>query len=304
MERIAEARPKQLFLIADGPRSDRPGEAEACERARSVAEELVDWDCEVHRHYSETNLGCGHRPASGIDWLFEQVESAIILEDDCVAHPSFFSFCDKMLRRYREDERVMHISGCTYRAEPWDTDDSYFFTRFPACWGWATWRRAWHHFDIHCKDWPRLRETRFLNDITGAPAVADFWGAQFDEATLAPDDLHFWDYQWAFACWANNGLAACPRRNLISNIGWGEGATHTTDANEPSLSLPTFEMASPLKHPPNVLPDPDLNRQYVEEFLLPSALQWQAEKNSSPLKEALKRSLLNPMKRSIRRMIR
>jgi len=305
LDAVRAVKPPALYVIADGPRADKPDEAQACEAARAVID-TVDWDCQIHRHYSDTNLGCGHRPASGIDWLFQQVESAIILEDDCIPHPSFFGYCDEVLERYREDERVMHVSGCTYRAQPWDTDKSFFFTRFPACWGWATWRRAWQHYDIHCGDWPRLRDSRFMDDVTGEPAVSAYWANRFDEAWQSEDMIHHtWDYQWAFACWANSGLAICPRHNLISNIGWGDDATHTFGLDGDTMALPTFEMGLPLKHPENVLPDPVLNRQYVEELLLPSALKWQnRNKKSSPLNRMIKGALPGPVKRMIRRVIK
>lgn len=296
------AKPSSLYVIADGPRKDKPGEAEACAATRAVID-TVDWDCEVHRHYSDVNLGCGYRPSSGIDWLFDQVESAIILEDDCIPHPSFFGYCDELLQRYRDDERVMHISGCTYRAEPWHTDSSYFFSRFPAAWGWATWRRAWKYYDIKCKDWPALRGTGFLADLIGEPVVEAFWAKQFDEASLADQGLHFWDYQWAFACWANSGLAIFPRQNLVSNIGSGEHATHTVDKGWDWLFLPTFEMPLPLKHPVNVLHDADLDRAYVRQLLLPIAIPAM-KKPSTGAVAALRRLLPRPFKRMAWKVIR
>lgn len=301
LDEIRLAKPAEVYVIADGPRTNKPGDEEACAAARAVID-TIDWDCRVHKHYSDTNLGCGHRPASGIDWLFSQVESAIILEDDCVPHSSFFGFCEEVLDRYRDDERVMHISGCTYRADPWDTEDSYFFSRFPACWGWATWRRAWQHHDIHCKDWPRLRETGFLSDLLGEPTVEAFWAQQFEEAVRAEPGLHFWDYQWAFACWANSGLAVCPRQNLICNMGLGDDASHTAGGGLETMLLPTFEMALPLKHPKNVLHDADLDRRYVNELLLPGARPKEVPQGG--LSRRVKRMLPKSLKQSVKKIIR
>ena len=107
---IARARPEKLLVIADGPRPDREGEDAKCAATRAIIER-VDWPCEILKNYSNVNLGCGHRPATGLRWVFEQVEEAIILEDDCVPHPTFFRFCEELLEHYRDDERVMHISG-------------------------------------------------------------------------------------------------------------------------------------------------------------------------------------------------
>ena len=112
---IRNARPAKLFVIADGPRNR--AEEEACRAARKAAQ-LVDWECEVKTNFSDTNLGCGRRPASGLDWVFRQTEEAIILEDDCLPAPSFFSFCESLLEHYRHDARVMHIGGCNFQRQP------------------------------------------------------------------------------------------------------------------------------------------------------------------------------------------
>ena len=144
-EAIRQAKPKKLLVVADGPRDDRQGEAEKCAAVRSIID-TVDWDCKVLTNYADVNLGCGLRVSSGLDWVFEQVEEAIILEDDCLPHPSFFPFCEEMLDLYRHDERIMHIAG-TNSLEEWKSDvQSYHFSYTGGIWGWATWQRAWKYY--------------------------------------------------------------------------------------------------------------------------------------------------------------
>ncbi len=242
---IAKARPTKLLLIADGARADRPGEAEKCVATRAVVEK-VDWDCEVLKDYSEVNLGCGLRPASGISWVFQNVDEAIILEDDCLPDPTFFRFCDEMIDRYREDKRVMTISGNNFQYGTKRTAQSYYFSRYPHTWGWATWRRAWELYDFEMKLWPPLRETSWLLDTLGDPESAAYWRTIFDGLSRISD---VWDYQWIFSCWAQNGLAVLPNVNLISNIGWGDDATHTRTRDNPSANLRTEAMSFPLDHP-------------------------------------------------------
>ncbi|HEY3027476.1 MAG TPA: hypothetical protein VGJ55_15105 [Pyrinomonadaceae bacterium] len=242
---IAKARPSKLLLIADGPRADRPGESEKCAATRAVVEK-VDWDCEVLRNFSEVNLGCGSRPASGINWVFQNVDEAIIIEDDCLPHPTFFRFCDELLARYRDDERIMMISGNNFQDGKKRTSESYYFSRYAHTWGWATWRRAWQLYDFEIKLWPQLRETLWLLDTLGDEESAAYWRATFDGLSKTPD---VWDYQWTFTCWAQNCLAILPNANLVSNIGWGEDATHTTDWNNSAANLPTEPMQFPLNHP-------------------------------------------------------
>src|SRR3989344_7840291 len=138
----ARAKPPNLLVVADGPRANRPGEAELCAAARAVIEK-VDWDCEVVTHFSEVNLGCKCRMSSGVDWVFQTVPEAILLEDDCLPHPSFFRFCEEMLEGYRNDERISMIGGTNFQKGRERSPDSYYFSRYTHIWGWASWRRAW-----------------------------------------------------------------------------------------------------------------------------------------------------------------
>ena len=243
---IAKARPPRLLVVADGARADRPGEREACLAARAVIERVA-WPCEVLTNFSETNMGCKSRVSSGLDWVFEHVEEAIILEDDCLPHPSFFPFCDELLERYRTDERVMAISGDNFQRGRRRSPSSYYFSHYVHVWGWATWRRAWRHFDVEMKDWAALRETSWLRDTLGDESAARYWRSIFDQ--VAAGRVNTWDYQWLFACWANNGLSIAPEVNLVSNIGFGANSTHTVSVDEDVSNLPTSEMQFPLQHP-------------------------------------------------------
>lgn len=274
LQAIARVKPRKLFVIADGPRPSRPDDIAACAATRAIIDR-IDWDCEVHKNYSDVNLGCGQRPATGITWVFEQVEQAIILEDDCVPNPSFFRFCEEMLERYRDDERVMNVGGCNYQKETLPTSYSYMFSRLPGCVGsWATWRRAWRFFDQSLAQWPMLKDGPFLKQILEHEVLEKFYESVFDTVFAAEGNVDYWDYQWAFTCWANRGLAIVPRLNLASNIGWGSEATHSPNPDHPSLNLPALEMPFPLYHPPMVLDDMVMDRQW----LLTDSLRFQKKR--------------------------
>ena len=113
-ESIRKIKPKKLFVSADGPRAGKPGEDEKCRLTRDVINK-IDWDCELHTNFSESNLGCKRGVTKGINWFFDNVDEGIILEDDCLADPSFFTLCSELLEKYRGDESVMHIGGVNFQ---------------------------------------------------------------------------------------------------------------------------------------------------------------------------------------------
>lgn len=226
LERIRAARPRQLFVVADGPRADRPGDAAKVTAVRDLLERGVDWPCTVHRDYADQNLGCAHRVASGISRVFEQVEEAVILEDDCLPDPSFFPFCDTLLSRYRDDERVMHIGGTNLAAPRMRPPASgYWFSRHAWVWGWATWRRAWRHYDFAMSSWndrqPALRAS------FASAWERRYWLPTLDRARQDLQKANTWDYSWHYTCRSLGGVAILPARNLIENLGFGVDHTHT-----------------------------------------------------------------------------
>lgn len=269
-ETIRRARPPKLFLIADGPRPDRPDDAAKCRAARAEVER-VDWPCEVLRNYSDANLGCGQRPASGIGWVFDHVERAIVLEDDCVPHPTFFRYCDELLERFRDDARVMRICGYNwgFRGAP---STSYFFSLYGHCWGWATWRRAWKQFDYDMELWPQLA-SGFCEQMTLNPGVSEIWSGIFDGVYRSGKE-HIWDHQWTLACWLN-GLSIVPRVPLVSNIGWGADATHTTRTRSRWSVVRGADMQFPLRHPLYVARNVETDR-VLEKFLYSPDLRTRA----------------------------
>lgn len=242
---IAKVRPKKLLVIADGPRSRIPGEDFLCQQTRQIIDG-VDWDCEVLKNYSDINLGCRERLASGLDWAFENVPEAIILEDDCLPAPSFFQFCNELLAYYRDDERVGMISGDNFQNGVRRGGGDYYFSRYCHIWGWATWARAWKKYDVHASTWPQLKSDDWLKSLGFHGSENRFWTRAFDR--VYSKSLNTWDYQWTLSCWLNNMVSIIPNVNLISNIGFDDQATHTTSESI-YAGMATGDLQFPLKHP-------------------------------------------------------
>jgi hypothetical protein len=253
-ERIRAARPPSLFVVADGPRPGRDGEAELCDAARAVVE-TVDWECELVKDYSDVNLGEVARIPAAIGRVLAATDEAIIVEDDTLATPSFFRFCDDLLERYRDDERVMTITGFSPLGTR-NIPSSYAFARNPVANGsWATWRRAWRHYDYDLTQWPALRDTRWLDDVVPHPEAAALWRGILD-GRISPGD---YGLRWVFNCWTQNGLGVVPSTNLVTNIGFGADATRMRGIGEQFFAVPVEEATFPLRHPPVVIDDQDLN---------------------------------------------
>lgn len=241
---VRDAQPRRLFVIGDGARTEREGESEKVEEARRIIEE-VDWECEVQTHFSDVNLGCKARVSTGLDWAFDQAESLIILEDDCLPEPSFFGYCEALLHRFANDDRVMMISGDNFQPQR-RSSNSYYFSRWAHIWGWASWRRAWKHFDVEIESWPAMKATGQLREMFGSEAEYQHWSNTLDRQHAGLIDT--WDFPWQYACWVRQGLTILPEVNLISNLGFGDDATHTTDGQSRLANLPTHDIGS-LVHP-------------------------------------------------------
>ncbi len=271
-EAIRQARPPMLLVAADGPRINRTGESEKCAETRSIIDR-VDWPCEVLTNYSDTNMGMKQREATAFSWVFDIVEEAILLEDDCLPHPTFFPYCEELLRYYRHDERVMTISGDnTPLGNPRNRQiqDSYYFSIYTRTWGWATWRRAWQHYDLEMKKWSTIRDEGWLKDILRDSREVEFWQNQFQSTY---DGFDTWDYQWMLCSWLQNALSIIPTVNLISNLGFDLDGTNTTDRGDPRSNVPTQAVQFPLQHPPFTIPDRQADRFTRENVYMPSLLK-------------------------------
>ena len=179
-EAIRRYRPERLLLVADGLRPAVPTDKLRCEAVREIMKS-VDWECDVKTNFAETNMGCRKRMSSGMDWVFSQVEQAIILEDDCLPCQDFFRFCSEMLVHYRDNPKVMHIAGSNFQAGKVRGDGSYYFSRLVHIWAWASWRRAWQHYDVAMHSWPQARQENWISKFLSNPIEREYWSNVFEQ---------------------------------------------------------------------------------------------------------------------------
>lgn len=258
---LQQARPLDLFLFNDGPREGGEGEADKVQQTRAVIEEMVNWGPTVHYRYNEQNQGLFRGVSGALDWFFSLVSEGIILEDDCVPHPDFFGYCDELLERYRDDERVWCVSGDNSVDLPISHGASYGFIRDPLVWGWVTWARAWKHFDRELSGWPAIRGSSTERQMYPDRVERLVRRKSFDH--YLDSGIDAWGYKWKFTVHTHAGLVAVPKVNLVSNIGWNRpDATHTS-GNSLRAAKATSAIL-PLVHPDEVAIDRAADREWVE----------------------------------------
>lgn len=250
LEVIKLQKPKKLFVSIDGPRKDRPDDTKRCDKVKDLFDDL-EWECELHTRFLDENRGCKKAVSSAITWFFENVEEGIILEDDCVVDQSFFTYCEQMLDRYRDDTRVMGITGFNSQNGIKRGEASYYFSKIMAVWGWATWKRAWQHMDIDLATFPEFLAQNRINDVFQDSLSRKFWLHKLQDVQNGGNS---WAFPWAYSIMTNNGLCVTPNVNLVMNIGFGIDATHATNHKSSFSNMKRGKLEN-IIHPKFVIPD-------------------------------------------------
>lgn len=243
IESIRRVKPGVVFVIADGPKDHIDNKK--CLETRALVQS-IDWKCKIYKNYARKNSGLRRRVVSGLNWVFSKVDKAIILEDDLVADPSFFQFCEILLKKYENNSKILSISGNNFQFNNNKMEYSYYFSRYVHSWGWATWRRAWKQYDDNMTKWQSLRETNWLHKVFDNRVMELYWRKIFD--TTFAGQVDSWAYRWTYSSLLNNGLTIIPKVNLVSNFGFDSRATHTTKKSKVT-EMKINSVSFPLKHP-------------------------------------------------------
>lgn len=247
LESLRPIKPETIFVVSDGPRDSIIQDQNNCAEARRLFEK-IDWKCDLIKKYSDVNLGCFKNVSLGLDWAFSQTEEAIILEDDCIADPSFFQYCEVLLEKYKQEPKIGVISGNNFQNGHLRGDSSYYYSIFNHLWGWATWKRAWELFDPLMNDWISGKDHVWFKKLwSHYPKGENYWRKCFDQ--VSQNKIDSWGYRWTYSCWKNNLLTTIPQTNLVTNIGFGPQSTHTKNKYDISANLRTKSIKLPLEHP-------------------------------------------------------
>lgn len=244
---IKKIRPQKLFITADGPRDGNPNDLISCNEVREIFTK-IDWECKIYKNFSDVNKGAFKSTSDGISWVFKNVDKAIILEDDCIPHETFFPFCEKLLNYYENDSRISIISGNNFQLNKNRTNDSYYFSRYTHIWGWATWKRTWEHVDFSMKNWPEYKRINGLKSTFSQRKEIKYWSEEIFQAIYDEKRKPHWDFLLSLSSYMNNTLAVIPNVNLVSNIGFGPDANITIFKTK-FHEIKSKEISFPLKHP-------------------------------------------------------
>lgn len=280
---ILKQEPQDLYICQDGARDGNENDRIKCQEVRNVINELTSpyaishKDFTIHTLYQDKNFGCGLGPAVGICWFFSQVEMGIILEDDCIPHPDFFGYCNELLRMYQYDNRISFIGGCNYHL-PTSSNESYsFMGGHHQTWGWATWRRTWEQFDYNLTRWDEKQFKNVIKRYYKDYRQRAYWMNIYEQVKKNRMNESCWDYQFYFSCWEKGQLAICPNVNLVSNVGFGQCATHTTGENNTLLSVQTKSIL-PLRYPQYVKYNQKLDDFMMRTYIIPYDYGWEGIK--------------------------
>lgn len=260
-------KPSTIFISADGPRDSVPNDKERCAEARLAISE-IDWPCTLHTNFHKKNTGADFGPEKAINWFFEHVEEGIILEDDCIPHPDFFNFAETMLSTYRKNDQIMMISGNNFQNGIKRSDGSYYFSKYPSTWGWASWKRAWKYYDTKTSHYSDFIKKKKIDTICQTSIEKKFWLKFFDQ--IHNGKLEHWDVKWLFAIWNNGGISITPNVNLVQNIGFGKDATHTFNEKEKVMVVKTTALNT-IIHPTKIYINKEADAylfKHVYEFTL------------------------------------
>ena len=234
-------------------------EKKKTDSVRKYILDSINWECEMKTLFRDKNLGCKIAVSGAIDWFFENVEKGIILEDDCLPDQSFFRFCEELLKKYKYEKRVMSISGYNYLGEV-DIRESYYFSRYFECVGWASWRRAWEKFDSSMMDYKKLQNNKIGENFFSSVLEKIIYSKKFND--VVSGKVSSWAYKFKFAHFKEGAYSIHPKINMVKVYGFGEESTHTSanPIDEEFISIKSGRLKFPLIHPKKILDNKKLDK--------------------------------------------
>ena len=265
---LKKIKPKKIFISSDGPKNFEKDIKSNNDIKKIV--QTIDWTKQVKLNYMKKNYGCKESVSKGISWFFSQVKMGIILEDDCIPSKSFFLFAEQMLKKYQNNKKIYAISGNNFLKNKIKIYDSYYFSKYNHCWGWATWARAWKDYDKNLKYWSYYKKKKSWENKFDQKIEKKYWEKIFDLCKKKKIDS--WAYPWLYSIWSKNGICIIPKINLVKNIGFNINASHTFSHN--NFSYNSGEINKNLVHPKRIIVNNEADKLVLKNFFCPKNFFW------------------------------
>jgi hypothetical protein len=249
-------KPKEIYISLDGPKKNI-GDINKCNLVKDQIDK-IDWNCKLKKNYNSTNLGCKESVSKGIEWFFKNNKFGIILEDDCIPNQTFFHFCYKINQIYKDNKKIFSISGSNFFNQKIEED--YYFSKYAHCWGWATWRRAWKHYDHNLSFWEKWKNSNSWKSLHKNEIERKYWEKILDK--VKKNKINSWAYIWTCSVWKKNGVSIIPKKNLIKNVGFDIQGTNSLKMEKKHLKAYSIDFKKKLKKP-KVLKTLEFNDTYV-----------------------------------------
>ena len=255
VNKLKEIKPKKLYISINVPLKKNKDEIIKNDHVLEILK-LISWKCKIKYKKRKKHVDAYTSYRDAIRWFFKNEEEGIVLEDDTLPNKSFFIFCSRMLKKYRNDKRISQVCGSSFKNHNKFYNANYFFSNYNLCWGYATWRRSIKHYDEMMSKWPYLKKNNYLFKIINNKKFVSYWTDIFDEQYKKK--FRAWDYIWLYSNWSKNKIGIIPNKHLVRNIGFVKDATHTKIKYKDWFNkLKTQEMNFKNFHPKSI--EADLN---------------------------------------------
>jgi len=273
---LKEVNVSKIYLFSDNGRNDE--EKALVNKTRAEILSMIDWPCEVIKEFAEENKGVFNSIAMGAKKVFEKEEKAIFLEDDNLPEPSFFRYCQTMLDKYQDEEKVLWICGTNYESESKYLDTDYVFTKHMLPCGWASWASKFNKY--------YLTNFQVLNDKAARKKIKKAYESRWlyrqqirsFRCEKYREEHHrrylSWDFHMALSLRYFDMYGIAPKYNQIRNIGIDEYSTHGgTSTKKPNTAkfceIPTHPMPKDMKGPNEIKINAQFEKNITKVVLAP-----------------------------------
>lgn len=236
-EGIKAAKPKTLYFYSNKGRDKKEGEVERNNEIRAYVNE-IDWKCDLHTWFREETANVYDSLRGAIDWLFDNEERGIVLEEDCVPTKAFFSFVDQLIVKFENEKNVWCISGDNFIDDNLIPND-YYFSQYHYMYGWATWADRWHKIDWYSSWNKKDFVASHFKELYKTKRQINYRVKELKRLSDFINTTNCWDYKFGYTIDCYKGLTVHPKYHLVTNVGI-MGAHHKNKKEGPINKKATF----------------------------------------------------------------